>query len=1108
MRLTERGLALVAYADGADARLTDRERLTLAIEVLEPSGWTRLLVSDFDHIGERLSRTQDFNSTSTKQVLAAAEHVAQKSDVPVITPSAIIVALALTSVDTSYRFVETVADAFDWLLPADPIELLNSSEVADADGQESLYPQVGSEIRETEIPDRRRLNRRVFIGARFGTWLMLAFVVLGFASSQAWMQLPPDDTIPPFRNQVLASEFPNEASISKTLGTTVVLTQDGPPMTPLMVSRTPFAIDIRDGALESYWSRGWSTADRATEITVEMSDTRHPGPALGVHLCTPEAPLQWGPPTTAVGYVYRGSKNVTMCATSTQGVRHTYIRLSSGDATVEARAPSIIREVQAALPNAAPVADHTTSIPVPASRAAMLRVWIIFITLVPLVWMATSSLDTATLQKLVNRKIGRITGRANQINIESDASSRRAATRFWAMFQWAAAVWATRTAEIATLTPNKTALLVVGVVLFIALVGRRALQRGQRTGGFRGRSLILGFVGVAITALILAAGLLIGEFAAAISSTGLGAQIPEWMSQRLSLLLLCVVPLVALFAAIPLSLMRSLAMRALRSDRTFVDDRPVLLLRSFADDKRRIRTRSRYRRGFVDEFALRRRERFEEVIAYAMGSVGPVIAVGQLGERLPPALGAVRRQVGSEEWKERVGDYMANAALILVSLGRSESLVWEIRRILQLGYLAKTIFVLPPTALEEQRKRLAVLGSALDIPWEYLDTPRGYALTVSFGRTDTTPWITYAACQDDIAYDVALQNALERAEASPPDHPVGKLKVNLPTGRPPIVQVYAVGSAPKVRRFPRWAVWLTPYLISSLALPVLLRSVGVVSDQGSVYISPSHSFTSLTVDRATGRTYAVVDSYLLVAIDFGSDEESSTKPGTYRIIAETNGLTSIDAAKGRLIAANLVDDSLTAYAADDGAVLWSTRANDLVSVRAVGDSIYALSPETEELLTFSALSGKLLKSVPLHGMPRAMDVQNGTLAVTLYDLNKVVMLDADDLRVRSSYATPPHPYDVALLGGHPLVASADKHFLLDVANPNSDPIWTRRQLATIASNGTVAAIQGLGQVSSLSSIGVKAYLMTTNYGQSDPCVVDNSGRVIAAGGSELHRFAQ
>ena len=128
------------------------------------------------------------------------------------------------------------------------------------------------------------------------------------------------------------------------------------------------------------------------------------------------------------------------------------------------------------------------------------------------------------------------------------------------------------------------------------------------------------------------------------------------------------VVLIAL-ALLPFFFARRLGMRALRNEaareRNADQERhPVLMLRSFADDQRLLRSRRTDRASIVERLCLRRFERFEEVAAATQFAYGPVLALSQPKEKLPPPLGAVRRTFSMEDWQDRIRDLISSARLI------------------------------------------------------------------------------------------------------------------------------------------------------------------------------------------------------------------------------------------------------------------------------------------------------------------------------------------------------------------------------------------------------------------------------------------------------------
>ena len=94
---------------------------------------------------------------------------------------------------------------------------------------------------------------------------------------------------------------------------------------------------------------------------------------------------------------------------------------------------------------------------------------------------------------------------------------------------------------------------------------------------------------------------------------------------------------------------------------TLASDRrpPILYLRSFDDDEK----------AGTDEFVLAKI--FEEV--------GPFVAIGRPGDKLPP-LGASRFYVADDTWRGAVDDLLGRAALVLLRAGKTQGLLWELQQ--------------------------------------------------------------------------------------------------------------------------------------------------------------------------------------------------------------------------------------------------------------------------------------------------------------------------------------------------------------------------------------------------------------------------------------------
>jgi hypothetical protein len=125
---------------------------------------------------------------------------------------------------------------------------------------------------------------------------------------------------------------------------------------------------------------------------------------------------------------------------------------------------------------------------------------------------------------------------------------------------------------------------------------------------------------------------------------------------------------------------------------------PVLLLRSFGDDMI----------GIVQEYELsifrRPSHSFEEVLTEHLWDYGPVIAIGRPGEAIPP-LGAAREYIDSQAWQARVEELSSSSSMVVLILGRTQGVLWEIQKLVASNLLARTLIIFPPIQGDELRNR-------------------------------------------------------------------------------------------------------------------------------------------------------------------------------------------------------------------------------------------------------------------------------------------------------------------------------------------------------------------------------------------------------------------
>jgi len=95
---------------------------------------------------------------------------------------------------------------------------------------------------------------------------------------------------------------------------------------------------------------------------------------------------------------------------------------------------------------------------------------------------------------------------------------------------------------------------------------------------------------------------------------------------------------------------------------------PVLLLRSFDDEE------------LQDPRPLTiMQKRYEETLAHALKPLGPLITLGRPGENWGFS-GAARIYVAHENWQRAIDYLLSHSAAVVILVGRTESLWWEIGR--------------------------------------------------------------------------------------------------------------------------------------------------------------------------------------------------------------------------------------------------------------------------------------------------------------------------------------------------------------------------------------------------------------------------------------------
>ncbi len=86
----------------------------------------------------------------------------------------------------------------------------------------------------------------------------------------------------------------------------------------------------------------------------------------------------------------------------------------------------------------------------------------------------------------------------------------------------------------------------------------------------------------------------------------------------------------------------------------------------------------------------------EEQLTEVLSEIGPFIAIGRPGERLP-TIGASRMYVTDAEWRARVLELMSAARLVTIRAGSTQGIWWEIETAVRTLQPEKLVFLLPYT---------------------------------------------------------------------------------------------------------------------------------------------------------------------------------------------------------------------------------------------------------------------------------------------------------------------------------------------------------------------------------------------------------------------------
>lgn len=139
----------------------------------------------------------------------------------------------------------------------------------------------------------------------------------------------------------------------------------------------------------------------------------------------------------------------------------------------------------------------------------------------------------------------------------------------------------------------------------------------------------------------------------------------------------------------------------------------VLYLRSFVDDKTPI--------GLFGQ----QEPSFEDTLVAVLSKIGPVIALGQPGEKLPP-VGANRIYLG-DSWRQELQQLLATVKVVVIRTGMTPSLLWELDVVIRTVSPHRIVLAMP-----SDDSYRAFIGSSQHMFPRGLPSERGSALFLAF----------------------------------------------------------------------------------------------------------------------------------------------------------------------------------------------------------------------------------------------------------------------------------------------------------------------------------------------------------------------------------------
>lgn len=796
----------------------------------------------------------------------------------------------------------------------------------------------------------------------------------------------------------------------------------------IVTADSAFTREVRRQVVLDELSRSFQTPDLVTWIDVEL--VRFPNDDAARALVDPRGVADLTPPdglpagvTATVGT--DGPDHVERGALLFRGGVALRVEITTGaddaEATAEALLAEVVRIQADRLPTAEAVAHEVRfdSTPLKVEIVSRLLAALIVVQVTSALW--TALRDRNVRSRLWRRVRGRPPLPAHARDVDPAA---RAALRDHRRRIVARSIVTGIVVLVALVAPigwaGAGAVLLGGLWAWAWIEPRLPFVR-RRPGPpaiFRGVALPLGVVGPLVSLVVIVAGLAIVLFGQLLPLFWFGDSDPEDELRLQNVLLVAGVAVMAA-SAVPSRLSRRVAMRIHARRQRDREGAHILLLRSFADDGIRMRARRSARSSVLDRFALRRWDRFEEVVAIALARAAPVEAVAQPGSRLPP-LGAVRQRYGDDEWQPAVRRLAAESRLVVVVVGRTSGVRWEMDHLNDSGLFRRTLYLVPPLRRRERTARLHALAEFLHLdPATLLWDAPGRVVVGVLLPAPGRPLLLTAAAADDVAYEAAVEAALdaigpptpgrlvEVADAPPPE---------LVTPRPPAPKGPVVVDGASVRHRPwyrsGWAICLCTFLAVSLGIRTVVELLPAPEDPDVVVDTP-FTVAWLVPEPGSERVVVVGHDGTVAAVELDGAGGTSAAVGALAL----DRITEVAVGEGWVVAADSAHDEVAALDLASGQG-WTVTVGDAPRGVAVRDGrAFVALAGADEVVALDLATGAVADRLAVGPVPWDLEVAGDGLVVSLAADAAVVDLGAVPLAERARRPAPVSPRGLAAVRG-------------------------------------------------------------------------------------------